>query len=154
MGANADEVTKPEFSNIAARAADIYERAAVTRRPIAESDPDPSAAEAVHAWNRAFSPGNPAAFLERLTWDDLDLETVVAAAADPHVVEGGHRLPGVRGECARVDAAGEVHPTAGVHEGEQHDRNRQEPEEPPQGASLSLSLTVTASPDDGRTAKR
>jgi type 2 lantibiotic biosynthesis protein LanM len=74
-----------DLSAIAARAASIYERAAATTRrdvDTAASDPDPAAAEAVHAWNRAFSPGDPAAFLKRLTWDDLDLAMVLAAAAD------------------------------------------------------------------------
>ena len=71
-----------DLSTIAARAASIYERAAtITERDAAAATPDPAAAEAIHAWSRAFSPGDPAAFLRRLTWDGLDLETVLAAAS-------------------------------------------------------------------------
>ena len=75
-----------DLSTIAARAASIYERAAAAsgRRIAAHaSEPDPAAAEAVHTWSRAFSPGDPEAFLKRLSWDDLDLPAVLDAASDP-----------------------------------------------------------------------
>jgi type 2 lantibiotic biosynthesis protein LanM len=74
-----------DIQSIAARAADIYDRASrVTPADakVAAWAPDPAALAAVQAWNQAFSPGDEDAFRRRLAWDNLDLPTVLAAASD------------------------------------------------------------------------
>jgi hypothetical protein len=82
-----------EQSTIAARAANVYERASV----LAPSDPaaapssDAGAGlQALKAWNNAFSPGDAEAFARRLTWDGLDWNRALRLASDVPLPASAH----------------------------------------------------------------
>ncbi len=78
-------LTADERRTLALGAASVFERAAPALPAGApRSDaftPSDHALGVLRTWIQAFSPGNPEAFERRLTWDDLSLADVAAAAA-------------------------------------------------------------------------
>jgi lantibiotic modifying enzyme len=69
-------------------AASLFERVQWTRSSHAPPPaPIPLLDTITEAWTRAYAPGNPAALLRRLAWDDLDPDAVrrALATADPEI---------------------------------------------------------------------
>ena len=60
-------------------AASLFERVDWTRSSHALPPAPPLLDTITEAWTKAYAPGNPAALLRRLAWDDLDRDAVAAA---------------------------------------------------------------------------